>query len=274
MASVSWSLAANTTIETLIGIANSIGNTVELLAGKKDSGLKNVSEKNVSKVAMITEVVTPLVGYVNSMSELKTKNTKLLDVDDKNNIFGITDLIVNTIDRMFSVKLMTDGKFKDKNTRMETLYKRIKDFTTLKSSDGFKDAVQATSDMVESINSINDSKIDRLNRLMVNMTKFGETMDEALKEVFDKVVELAEELHYIIEADLKKNNPEEYKRQKQQEQRSANPLSPKNQQQPTQNQSHQSQTNVSKIEEDLASIESYIKQIKTFVVDGNGLGQL
>ena len=93
---------------------------------------------------------------------------------------------------------------------------------------------------------------------MRNMIKFGETMDEALKEVFDQIVELAEELHYIIEADMKKNNPEEYKRMKQQEQRSANPLSPNNnqQQQPANIQQHaqNSSTDRSTVENQLRDV--------------------
>ena len=108
----------------------------------------------------------------------------------------------------------------------------MKKIMNVKEVSNYEKSVKATGSMVDSINSINDTKIDKLNQLMRNMIQFGETMDDALKNVLDQVVELAEELHYVIEANERKNNPEEYRRQKQQERQSANPLSQKNQQQP------------------------------------------
>ncbi len=98
-------------------------------------------------------------------------------------------------------------------TDYDKLMKRIMD---VRQVDNFEKSVKATGDMVNSINSINDSKIDKLNTLMRNMVEFGKTMDESLKEVFDQIIELAEELHYIIEANDRKQNPQNYKNQPQQ----------------------------------------------------------
>jgi hypothetical protein len=169
---------------------------------------------------------------------------------------------------------LDDKAIFSKTSAFKVRYKHLSDYDVLmkkimevKQVDNFEKSVRATEDMVEAINSISDSKIDRLNRLMVNMQKFGETVNESLKEVFDKIVELAEELHYIIEADMRKNDPEEYKRIKKEEQRERNALLHQQQgqqQQPNGNTggSNVSRVDLSNIESSVASIESMILQIK------------
>lgn len=258
---------ADGTVKTLIDIVGQIGNTIQEYAKQKDSGISNVSEKNVQKVMMITDVVNPIIDYVNLMYTMKEKNKKILgNENEKESLYSTTTHIVKSVNKMFNLEILTtsDGNFKSKASRLETLYKRVKDFSELKAASGFKEAVTATEDMVAAIDAINDTKIDKLNTLMVNMTKFGETVDETLKDVFDKIVELAEELHYIIEADLRKNDPEEYKRQKEQEKK-------EQQAQNNQNQNNGQQQNtprvdISGIENSLGTIEQTLSNLHNLIL--------
>ncbi len=156
-----------------------------------------------------------------------------------------------------------DSQFKVRYRNLTDYDKLMKKIMEVKQVENFEKSVKATGDMVEAINSISDSKIDRLNRLMVNMTKFAETVDEQLKEVFDKIVELAEELHYIIEADMRKNDPEEYRRMKKQEERERNAQlgQQQSQQQPNTNEGV-GRVDLSTVESSLSELTDLVESIK------------
>ena len=199
---------AEKNVMQLVGVAIAIGNVVSRIANS-GSAVKNIDEDAMSKVAMISEVISPLTEYATMFSTMKGQSPDLFKKDSADSMVSMTTDIVESVNKMFSLEILTSNKFKEKDGRIGSLYNRIKDFTELKHTKDFKNAVESTGDMVDSINSINDSKIDKLNTLMRNMIEFGNTMDEALENVFDKIVELAEELHYIIEANEKKQNPQD-----------------------------------------------------------------
>lgn len=189
------------------------------------------------------EVVQSFTDTVNSILDLTKKMGDQMDDSKTKDLFG-TDPKKSLGGRLgrlmegYSVPLEDTSIFA-KQSNFKVRFKNLTDYDVLmkkimnvKEVSNYEKSVKATGSMVDSINSINDTKIDKLNQLMRNMIQFGETMDDALKNVLDQVVELAEELHYVIEANERKNNPEEYRRQKQQEIQSVNPLSQKNQHQP------------------------------------------
>jgi hypothetical protein len=274
--------------ESADGINKNIGLLIDFIVGKdgiqshldKITGEKSkTSDKKKNEI----ETIQLFSDTIGSILDLTMDIGKQIDNPKTKDLFG-TDKdksLKARIGRLmegYSVPLDDTAIF-SKPSQFKVRYKNLTDYDKLmkkimevKQVDNFEKSVKATGDMVNAINSINDSKIDRLNRLMVNMTKFGETVNESLKEVFDKIVELAEELHYIIEADMRKNDPEEYKRIKKQEEREHNAQLNQQTQQQQQSQPRNQQPAVSspKIENDLASIESYVKQLKTFFVDNGG----
>lgn len=214
---------------------NGIQSHLDKITGEKS--------KATDKKKNSIEVVQSFTDTVNSILDLTKKMGDQMDDSKTKDLFG-TDPKKSLGGRLgrlmegYSVPLEDTSIFA-KQSNFKVRFKNLTDYDVLmkkimnvKEVSNYEKSVKATGSMVDSINSINDTKIDKLNQLMRNMIQFGETMDDALKDVLDQVVELAEELHYVIEANERKTNPDEYRSQKQQERQSANPLSPKNQQQP------------------------------------------
>ncbi len=256
-------------IDFIVG-PNGIQSHLDQITGEKSK----TSEKKQNAIA----TVQSFADTIDKILDMTVKMGKAIDDPKTKDLFG-TDQdkgLKGRLGRLMEgyAYPLDDKAIFSKTSAFKVRYKHLSDYDVLmkkimevKQVDNFEKSVRATEDMVEAINSISDSKIDRLNRLMVNMQKFGETVNESLKEVFDKIVELAEELHYIIEADMRKNDPEEYKRIKKEEQRERNALLHQQQgqqQQPNGNTggSNVSRVDLSNIESSVASIESMILQIK------------
>ena len=269
--------------ESSEGIRKNIGLLIDFIVGPNgiQSHLDQITgekSKTAEKKRNAIATVQSFADTIDKILDMTVKMGKAIDDPKTKDLFG-TDKdkgLKGRLGRLMEgyAYPLDDKAIFSKTSAFKVRYKHLSDYDVLmkkimevKQVDNFEKSVRATEDMVEAINSISDSKIDRLNRLMVNMQKFGETVNESLKEVFDKIVELAEELHYIIEADMRKNDPEEYKRIKKEEQRERNALlqqQQSKQQQPNGNTggSNVSRTDLSNIESSVASIESMILQIK------------
>lgn len=269
--------------ESSEGIRKNIGLLIDFIVGPNgiQSHLDQITgekSKTAEKKRNAIATVQSFADTIDKILDMTVKMGKAIDDPKTKDLFG-TDKdkgLKGRLGRLMEgyAYPLDDKAIFSKTSAFKVRYKHLSDYDVLmkkimevKQVDNFEKSVRATEDMVEAINSISDSKIDRLNRLMVNMQKFGETVNESLKEVFDKIVELAEELHYIIEADMRKNDPEEYKRIKKEEQRERNALlqqQQSKQQQPNGNAggSNVSRADLSNIESSVASIESMILQIK------------
>lgn len=266
--------------ESSEGIRKNIGLLIDFIVGPNgiQSHLDKITgekSKTAEKKQNAISTVQSFADTIDKILDMTVKMGKAIDDPKTKDLFG-TDKdkgLKGRLGRLMEgyAYPLDDKAIFSKTSAFKVRYKHLSDYDVLmkkimevKQVDNFEKSVRATEDMVEAINSISDSKIDRLNRLMVNMQKFGETVNESLKEVFDKIVELAEELHYIIEADMRKNDPEEYKRIKKEEQRERNALLQQQQskQQQTNTGSNVSRTDLSNIESSVASIESMILQIK------------
>ena len=269
--------------ESSEGIRKNIGLLIDFIVGPNgiQSHLDQITgekSKTAEKKRNAIATVQSFADTIDKILDMTVKMGKAIDDPKTKDLFG-TDKdkgLKGRLGRLMEgyAYPLDDKAIFSKTSAFKVRYKHLSDYDVLmkkimevKQVDNFEKSVRATEDMVEAINSISDSKIDRLNRLMVNMQKFGETVNESLKEVFDKIVELAEELHYIIEADIRKNDPEEYKRIKKEEQRERNALlqqQQSKQQQPNGNAggSNVSRADLSNIESSVASIESMILQIK------------
>lgn len=253
-------------IDFIVG-PNGIQSHLDQITGEKSK----TSEKKQNAIA----TVQSFADTIDKILDMTVKMGKAIDDPKTKDLFG-TDQDTGLKGRlgrlMEGYAYPLDDKAIFSNTSaFKVRYKHLSDYDVLmkkimevKQVDNFEKSVRATEDMVEAINSISDSKIDRLNRLMVNMQKFGETVNESLKEVFDKIVELAEELHYIIEADMRKNDPEEYKRIKKEEQRERNALLQQQQGQQQQPNGNTVGGNVSSA--DLSNIESYVASIEAMIL--------
>jgi hypothetical protein len=211
-----------TNLDILFGFItgeNGIQSHIEGLVSSKGKDIE-LKESTLKLMDGFTRVISSILDMAAGLGEkLKDEKTKdLFGTDTQTNLKG-------TIERLmegYSVPL-NDTTIFSRSAQFKTRLKNLTDYDKLmkrimdvRQVDNFEKSVKATGDMVNSINSINDSKIDKLNTLMRNMVEFGKTMDESLKEVFDQIIELAEELHYIIEANDRKQNPQNYKNQPQQ----------------------------------------------------------
>ena len=218
--------------ESADGIKDNIGLLIDFIVGKdgiqshldKITGEKsNTSEKRQNQINTI-QMFSDTIGKI---LDLTMDIGKQIDDPKTKDLFG-TDKDKSLNARMlrlmegYSVPLNDTAIF-SRPAQFKTRLKNLTDYDKLmkrimdvRKVDNFEKSVKATGDMVNSINSINDSKIDKLNTLMRNMVEFGKTMDESIKNVFDQIIELAEELHYIIEANDRKQNPQNYKNQPQQ----------------------------------------------------------
>ena len=202
-------------LSTLFGFItgdNGIQSKIEKLAGEKD---KNAERKQnaLDLISGVTDVISSILDMATRLGQsISDASTKDLFGSDKSiNLSGRMNSLIDayTVPLGDSSIFANASKFKIRFKNLTDYDKLMKRIIDIKSVSNYEKSVKATGDMVTSINSIDDVKIDKLNTLMKSMIKFGETMDDALKNVLDQVVDLSKELHYIIE--YNENNPRQPK---------------------------------------------------------------
>lgn len=191
---------------------NGIQSYLDKLSGEKDKSMEK-KQNSMALIQGMTDVINGIIDMTSKLGEkiLDNNTAELFSTDNDKNLKGqLTRLMEGYAVPLGDKTIFANAsKFKIRFKNLTDYDKLMKRIIDIKSVSNYEKSVKATGDMVTSINSIDDVKIDKLNTLMKSMIKFGETMDDALKNVLDQVVDLSKELHYIIE--YNENNPRQPK---------------------------------------------------------------
>ena len=256
-------------IDTLLNFitgAGGIQEHLDQLSGEKESATEK-KQNSIGLVQSMTDTISSILDMTVKLGEKVNDpaTAELFGTDTSTNLRGRLGRLLEgyAVPLEDSAIFAKQSDFQKRFVNLTNYDKLMKSIMDVKNVSNYEKSVDATEKMVTSINSINDTKIDKLNQLMVNMVKFGETMDDALKNVLDQVVELAEELHYIIEANEQKNNPNGQQNQQNRNQGGSQASGQNAQNQGSQTVINQTtQVDVSTIEDRLQELTNYVRQIQ------------
>ena len=201
-------------IESIFGLFDYIGDYLVKHGGgyEDDKGeKKKVKRKDVKQLKRIGETVGPLMDMLSFVKDLADGS---VEVDGKpmsldkfmatqqpkvestiGDLFKLYDSIGKTLSESTVVK---DKDFDEKVDKLNALQEVVSRFSSARYSKDFDASVKATQTIVDSVNGLNESKIDKLNKLMQSMSEFGRTMNDVLKDVMDEIIRLTEDLHDLI----------------------------------------------------------------------------